>query len=674
MWILLAIDKRDKKEEIDDGWNFFHWQRQENYRKEPNPVQRAIYGYCLSQNSPNCWGDNVEWIQVHSSVCNCDVSVPVHTDVNYSVWNEKQGKYEQVVNSEYVDNPNLLFDWEGAALVLYSEHRQFYQKPGWKQAAYGILNVMWTRTVNDAIWGWPDYRTLNEAAFSSFAIAQLPEYRFGGIYEERFHDFIGLTLDWFYVFKTDMTKGWNYDYFNRQTKWSNLLRHNSWQEILLYPITKVNTMIMQYPSSQWRGLLITLILLGGFVVGACSSCATQSPGQSAINQATETLKLPTATLTMKPTETQYPPRTIIASPRPQTLPSTLQTFDVGFRVTFVTYKLDDQNEVIKSDLLVLYPPYEFPQLLFSTENGKQDYILTRPFWSHDGQRVAFAELAGDEQNIVFSIFDIETKEVIQITEKISLDQPFSSNYTVKWSSDDKWLYLDYYSDYSNGQIVNTMTKECVRMEYRTQDELVSWSPVVADQYVSISRKNFPDPGGDILCLNEVGDKKPLKCFEDLNYILLSGNTFSWSPKGDMALIEVSDSSENYLFVSLNFIDMEWELLLVDKYFELFNFWSPNDRWIALYAYKKGINLLDIDQGHPKLIPVTVLENPQPIGWIPNDQRMIYENEYAIYLANPEELENSILIEDFSSLLRDKYQVYNTYSIDLMGTQSIPSLP
>lgn len=120
------------------------------------------------------------------------------------------------MNDKYENNPNLLFQWEGAALVLYSEHRQFHQKLGWEEAAYGILNVMWTRTVNDAIWRWPDYKTLNEAAFSSFAIAQLPENRFGGINEQRFQDFMGLTLDWFYVLKTDMTKGWSYDYFNHR--------------------------------------------------------------------------------------------------------------------------------------------------------------------------------------------------------------------------------------------------------------------------------------------------------------------------------------------------------------------------------------------------------------------------------------------------------------------------
>jgi len=156
----------------------------------------------------------VEWIYVYSSLSQGKVKVPVHIDVNYSV--EKNGVWERLVNETYEGNPNLLFEWEGAALVLYSEHRQYYGKSGWEEAAYGILNVMWTRTVNNTVWRWPDYKTLNEAAFSSFAIAQIPEYRFGGINEQRFQDFMGLTLDWFYVLKTEMTKGWNYDYFNHR--------------------------------------------------------------------------------------------------------------------------------------------------------------------------------------------------------------------------------------------------------------------------------------------------------------------------------------------------------------------------------------------------------------------------------------------------------------------------
>ncbi len=169
--------------------------------------------------SLDCHGSNVKWISVDFSIMQNDidvnlgkVAIPVHTDVNYSVLNNK-GKWERKVNPTYLNDPNLLFPWEGAALVVYSEHRQLYstEDDTWIDAAIGILNTMWVRVMNNEKWRYPDYTTVNEAAFSSYAIPQIPEGRYGGVNEPRFMDFEAVTISWYLFLRGK--NDWKYDFF-----------------------------------------------------------------------------------------------------------------------------------------------------------------------------------------------------------------------------------------------------------------------------------------------------------------------------------------------------------------------------------------------------------------------------------------------------------------------------
>jgi hypothetical protein len=148
----------------------------------------------------------VDWVRVDLDQIGANFGtawVPIHTDVNYSIQVYDKSKSEWIwdrrVTQMYVDDPNLLFDWEGPALVTYSEHRQVYGLPSWDEAAYGILDTMYNRVVNDKKWNWPNYVTLNDASFSSYAIPQLPEKAKGGVYEPRFKNFVALTISWYYL-------------------------------------------------------------------------------------------------------------------------------------------------------------------------------------------------------------------------------------------------------------------------------------------------------------------------------------------------------------------------------------------------------------------------------------------------------------------------------------------
>lgn len=420
-------------------------------------------------------------------------------------------------------------------------------------------------------------------------------------------------------------------------------------------------------------MLFILIFVCTFTMASCSSNGTDSSELNDVHRkATETPVPSAANLVVRTTEIQHTsPAFTMASPT-QKAASTPGSSDVGLRVSYVTVKLDDRNEVIQSQLWVLYPPYDLPQLLYSTGDGKQDFIISPPVWSHDGKRVAFAQLAGDKRHIAFSVFDIGTKALTQLTDKLEFDQPFNSKYTVKWSNDDRWLYIDYFFNFSNGQIVNAASNVSYKMEGRTQDELVGWSPVQYDQYVSISRKDFPDPGGDILCLHQVMKTSPIKCFEDLDYTLLSGDTFSWSADGEKALIVASDDGGKFSYILLNFSDMVWQPIFVTEYFEPFSIWSSDNQWVALSAYRRGIRFLNMGQKHPNLDSKLEVEYPRLLGWSLDGQSMVYQNGYTIYSVNPNEPSNSSEIIDFRNLLGETYKVSRNYSIDIYGTQVLPT--
>jgi RHS repeat-associated protein len=184
-------------------------------------AQIKLINYCYKFDIP-CWAKNVEWVKANLSTVKDrlgydlgELMVPIHTDVNSSTQNKKTEIWTRHLAEPYKKNPNLFFEWEGPGLVLYSEHRDFYGIYLWVDMALGILNTMKVRTENNVKWRYADYRTLNEAARSSYALPQLPESYRGGIKEEIFHEFLGITIGWYY-FNVNLDGEWEYDYFSHR--------------------------------------------------------------------------------------------------------------------------------------------------------------------------------------------------------------------------------------------------------------------------------------------------------------------------------------------------------------------------------------------------------------------------------------------------------------------------
>jgi hypothetical protein len=421
-------------------------------------------------------------------------------------------------------------------------------------------------------------------------------------------------------------------------------------------------MLLHTSSLRWCYLFLGLLLISchpitplAMTQGAISETQTTSP--PALPMASSTPKSPfTAVPTLLTTE---------AATQTTLTTSTNPKIDLDLRVSYITYEYDNKNEILTSQFWVLYPPYQSPQLLYRTGDGNQDHIISSVFWSHNNRLAAFAHLAGDQSHIAFSVFDTITQEVYPLSETFSIDRPFQTQFDVEWSFDDRWLYLEYedIEQFIHAQIVNIETKETYPLDHSTQDVLTAWSPIVADEFAYISRKDFPNPGGDVICVGKVSQNTPLRCTEKFS-VLIGGNTFSWSSDGEKALAVAGNNTKTFRYLLLDLNTMQWKLFLTlsETWLNLSENWSPDNQFIVFYNYNQGLHLLNVSDENPKLIRVSDLESAHPLGWLSDSQVLIFQADYSVYAVNPKDLHNVELVEDFTALLKTKTPIYQ---IDLM---------
>lgn len=424
-------------------------------------------------------------------------------------------------------------------------------------------------------------------------------------------------------------------------------------------------MLLHTPLLRWRYLFLGLLLI---------SCSPLTPvaktaEASFVVQTTSTPTLPIPSSTQKLVVTVRPTLPISeAITQTPVATSTYPQIEADLRISYITY-LYNGDELLSTKIWVLYPPYRSPQLLYSTGNGNQDHIISPLFWSHNNRQVAFAHFVGDESHFAFSIFDTITKQVISLTEVFAfrIVRPYSNEYDIQWSFDDKWISLEYFDffQFSNAMIVNIESKKVYSLDYATQDEFAAWSPIIFDEYAYISRKNYPDPGGDVLCIGKAEHIKPLRCTEKFN-ILNSGNTFSWSNGGQKALITASNDTEFVRYLMLDLNSMQWSpfLTVSEGYSHISRYWSPDDQFIVFYGHG-GLHLLNTSDNKPKLNLVSDFERARPVGWLSDGRVLIFQADYGVYTINPHESSDVGLVDDFTTILKDKTL---QYQIDIMKNE------
>lgn len=436
---------------------------------------------------------------------------------------------------------------------------------------------------------------------------------------------------------------------------------------------------MRIKTSSARQILLPcffIIIIGVVVVSCISKSPTVQPQriettlngiptdvplltQSEImpsQSVTESLDTPHKTSTISPIETGS-----------VDAPFSTDSGEIDLRITFQTVKVGDANELIASYLWVLSYPYQHPRLLHVIDKGNQNHIVSPVYWSHAGDRLAFVHLVADESHIAVSILDMKTDELVQFTESISCEDPYATSYIIRWSIDDRWIYLNMDDGFIHSRIIDTSTKDRYQMNQLTQDELVAWSPVEVDEYAYISRKNYPEPGRDMICIGKVNQTTPEKCVESpegqviLSPYTFRGNTFSWSLDGEYALVASMANDPLIHYMLLDFRNDLWSNVLVDKQYLLSNDWSPDSQWVVLFEYRKGLRLLSPIAETAQLIEVSNSQNPLPLGWILEGNLIVYQDEYAVYYFSPDGPEKPILIYDFESVLSETA----IYQIDLV---------
>lgn len=424
-------------------------------------------------------------------------------------------------------------------------------------------------------------------------------------------------------------------------------------------------MLLRASSVRWYYLFLSLLLVSCVPITRADNTRHAILGV----QTTSSPSLPMTTSKPKSTVTAVP--SLLANEAAtQTVlsTSTYPTINVDLRVSYITYAYDDRNEILASQFWALYPPYHSPQLLYSTGNGNQAHIVSSVFWSHNNRQAAFAHLVGDQAHIAFSIFDTITQEVHPITKTFSVEGPFQIQFDIEWSFDDRWLYLEYedIEQFFHAQIVNTETKEPYPLDHSTQDVLAAWSPVLTDEYAYISRKNYPNLGGDVICVGKAGLNTPLRCTEKFD-VLANGNSFSWSSDGEKALVVAGNRAETFSILLLNLNTMQWKpfLTLPGTSLNLSKYWSPDNQFVVFYYYREGLHLLNVSDEKPELIRISDLERVYPLGWLSDGRALIFQSDFSVYAVDPRDSHKVILVEDFTTLPEAKTRIYK---IDLMNVE------
>jgi hypothetical protein len=417
-------------------------------------------------------------------------------------------------------------------------------------------------------------------------------------------------------------------------------------------------------------------ILFGIVLSACGPKIVNLPvqnSQSSTQELIKTLVVPTHRLESSATQQEILLPTKVPITPTITAIENPELVKVDFRVTYQTYELDDKQEVRKSQLWVLYPPYQTPQLLYGTEEGNHNLIASMVVWAHNGHQAAFVHYVGDNNHVALSILDTQTHKLSQVTEVFSIEDPSHTVYTMSWSFDDQWIYLDLNYGFVDGRILNTQSHEAYLLDQKKQDELVAWSPTAFDEYAYISRNDFYNLQDDTICIGKAIQKTPPKCSEIYNHLVPVstypfvwhiGHTFSWALHGKQALVITGSGGPDATYLLFDFDKEQWKIVLSGELFFLSNYWSPDGKWIIFYDFTRGIYLLNILNETPQLIPVTDSQNSAiPLGWLSDGSKLIYQDQFAVYAFDPNNPSESVLIKDFSSVLKS---LTNDFQIDLLN--------
>jgi hypothetical protein len=288
--------------------------------------------------------------------------------------------------------------------------------------------------------------------------------------------------------------------------------------------------------------------------------------------------MPTSTKTALLGETPKPPTTtplphIPATPAPSITPTAphfdlVNEYGLGFRIIYVTYEVDNQNEITGSELWSLGPENQNPQLLQSfsatTGDGSGDVILFPIFpETRNDRMLAFARVTKDQMVIVAAI-NLQSGELEQLVGPVSeRDYQIALN-RFGWSSDGNWLYTAFDDGAATvAGIVDVETKKIHFLNYEVQDELLSWSPSRPSQYAYISHPKFPERGGETINIGEIGSAEPVATIGEFrNFTLL--DKFAWSPDGEKAIIQSVSYEGVPTYLLLDFRKQTWSELLADQ--------------------------------------------------------------------------------------------------------------
>jgi hypothetical protein len=339
--------------------------------------------------------------------------------------------------------------------------------------------------------------------------------------------------------------------------------------------------------------------------------------------------------------------------------------NLEFRITYVIYEEDTNNKIVGSKLFVLDPPYENPQLIFSSEGNDQTNVLFSQFpWSNNYQKLVFSEQTKSGSKLA-SIYDRSTGEITPLITSIEEDYHIILN-KFNWSIDNRRFYIPVYEGFAiRSQIIDIISGEINALDYLTQDELLAWSFTNPDQFVLITRPNFPETGGETISVREIGITEPLISIRDFqNYLLLSDN-FSLSPNGELAVIGAISQNGTPVDLLLNFKTGEWKVVLQNQDIPVTKYWSPNNKWIVFNRFNNGLFLLDIEKPG-RLIQISSSDSAIPISWLSDSSMLIFQDGSGVYGVFPEKPENTFLIQDFSSILQG---IAPFFQIDLITSGS-----
>jgi hypothetical protein len=367
--------------------------------------------------------------------------------------------------------------------------------------------------------------------------------------------------------------------------------------------------------------------------------------QKASYSRTPTPKIPTPTLT--PTKTKP-----------------VELLEINFRLIYATFVKDDNGEILETNVWVLEPPYQIPQLLYTFQRDVRLTFYAGFFVSHDRTRFAFQHFTENDL-LTVGIGGFENEELEQLIEPIPSEDYQVFLYRNDWSQNNNWLHIlteDFYQ-FVWSAIVDTDTKERHFLDYRTQDSFLAWVPTETDQYVYISRPNFPEGGGETINIGRVGSSAPLKSITDFSdYILTSRRYFSLSSDGEKCVLLATDKDRNQVYLLIDFTTATWEELLFDVNIPVRDYWSPDGKWLVFIESHEGFFFLNIQDAGEDLIRVAASGYATPIGWLTDSSMLVYQERYEVYGVNPNVPRNPILIQDFSYVLQDAAPYYQ---IDLI---------